>query len=500
MKYCIPAFLLLLGLSADVFAQVASVPAAATFEAFRKVGESRVWTFEVERQTIGSLTSTVKGKTEIDDVDGYVISQRLVLDFSKSGSELTMKADGEQYVSESGYYLGCKLDLTVNGQTSILEINRDGDRLEASVKGETGTTESAIPFPNSGFGYESFFVDLFELYFAMHGVAVEQTYADTLFSVQSMLPINFNASCLDYKWQGLFTGKFDSVFVVNVALPENYRLFLNKSHHLAKAEMPDRKLKIYLDYVGPARGSQRNQEPGFTLTGLLRALPVIAIYLAFAALVLVPLGWRGWRSRTSYMAFAAGNVAFILVPFVLHPLQKWAVDGIVIPGARRGESLFVLALLPALIAGVILTAIFTAAFISLKKTLTAESPRLSVTGAFFGAGFGLAESILLAATIPTGYFFSMMLVERSAFVVLYATIGALLGRAVQQDAHAIVQSAVASLLIITLFRYLPVLVQQRIVELNLMYVFALLMALVLLGVILIILARSNSRKRGGMTH
>lgn len=500
MKNCVLAFLLSLTLLVTALAQQESVPPAASFEAFRKIGESRVWTFEVERQTIGSLISTVTGTTEIDGVDGYVIAQQLVLDFSKSGSELTLKAEGEQYVSEQGHYLGCKLDLIVNGQASTLEIERDGDRLEASVKGAFGKTENAIPFPIDGFGFESFFVDLFELYFAMQGTAVEQTYADTLFSVQSMLPVNFSAFCLDYKWQGLFTGKNDSVFVLNVTLPESYRLYLNKSYHLAKAEMPDRKLKIYLDYVGPARGSQRQQEPGFTFTGLVRALPAIPVYLAFAALVLVVLGWKGWRSKASYMAFAAGIAAFILIPFILYPLQKWAVDGIVIPGAQRGESLYVLALLPALIAGIILTAIFAAALFSLMRTLTAASPRLTIIGAFLGAGFAVAESILLATTIPANYLFSMMLVERAAFVVLYATIGALIGRAMEKDAHAVVQSMIAAVLVITAFKYLPVLVQQRLVELDLMYIFALLLALVALGVILIVLARSKTKSRAGRTH
>jgi hypothetical protein len=500
MKYCVLPIILSLTVSVTTFAQPASVPPAASFEAFRKVGDSRVWSFEVERQPIGSLTSTVTGKTEVDGIDGYVLAQQLVLDFSKSGSELTMRAEGEQYLSEKGYYLGCKLDLTVNGQASTLEITRNGEQLETVVKGTAGKTEDAILFPIDGFGFESFFVDLFELYFAIHGTAVEQTYADTLFSVQSMLPVNFSAFCLDYKWQGLFTGKFDSVFVLNVTLPENYRLYLNKSYHLAKAEMPDRKLKIYLDYAGPARGSQRQQEPGFTFAGLARALPVIPIYLVFAALVLVVLGWKGWRSKESYLAFIAGSITFILIPFLLYPLQKWAVDGIVIPGAQRGESLYVLALLPALIAGTLLTVIFAAALFSLRRTLVAASPRLSIIGAFFGAGFAVAESVLLSTTVPPNYLFSMMLIERAAFVILYATVGTLIGRGIARDTHALVQSIVAAILVVALFKYLPVLVQRRVVELDLMYIFALLLALVVMGVVLIIQSRSNSKLHGAKSR
>jgi hypothetical protein len=302
-----------------VYGQVGSAPPAASFESFRKVGESRVWTFEVDRQTIGSLTSTVTGKTEIDGIDGYIIQQDLKLDFSKTGSEIAIIAEGEQFVSERGHYLGCDLKLAINGQLSELRIERDGERLEATAKGASGTTENAVPFPVEGFGYESFFVDLFELYFAMHGTAVGETYLDTLFSVQSMLPVNFSALCLDYKWQGLFTGKYDSVFVLNVTLPENFRLYLNKAFHLAKAEMPDRKLKIYQDYVGPARGRHQSGEPGFTFGGLIRSLPVIPAYLAFAAVSLALLAWRGLKSKYSYVGFVAGFVAFILIPIPFHP-------------------------------------------------------------------------------------------------------------------------------------------------------------------------------------
>ncbi len=379
---------------------------------------------------------------------------------------------------------------------SELKIERDGERLEASAKGVSGSTENAIPFPLEGFGYESFFVDLFELYFAMHGTAVGQTYLDTLFSVQSMLPVNFSALCLDYKWQGLFTGKYDSVFVLNVTLPENFRLYLNKSFHLAKAEMPDRKLKVYQDYVGPAQGRQQAQEPGFTFAGLIRSLPVLPVYLAFAALVLAVLAWHGLRSKYSYLSFLSGCVAFILVPFILHPIQKWVVDSVVIPGAQRGESLYMLALLPAITAGLLITAIFAIALHSLRRAPWSAAIRPDHFGAFFGAGFGVAESVLLATTIPSSFFFSMMLIERAAFVILYALIGALIGRALSKDSHAIVKALVGSVVVITLFKYLPILVQQRIVELALMYILALLIALILLGLVVIIFAREKAAAPG----
>ncbi|MCM2272207.1 MAG: hypothetical protein NDJ18_06620 [candidate division Zixibacteria bacterium] len=488
--------LLLILASATAFAQAEPASPAGSFEAFRPIGESRVWTFEVDRQTIGSLTSTVTGKTEIDGIDGYVIQQDLRLDFAKAGSEIAILAEGEQYISERGYYLGCDLKLTINGQMSELTIERDGERLDAVVKGSTGTTENAIPFPVEGFGYESFFVDLFELYFAMHGAEVGQTYLDTLFSVQSMLPVNFSALCLDYKWQGLFTGKYDSVFVLNVTLPENFRLYLNKSFHLAKAEMPDRKLKIYQDYVGPARGRQQPQEPGFTVAGLTRSLPVLPVYLAFAALVLAVLAWHGLRSKYSYLGFVAGSVAFILIPFILHPIQKWVVDSVVIPGAQRGESLYMLALLPAITAGLLITSIFAIALHSLRRAPWGAAIRPDRLGAFFGAGFGVAESVLLATTIPSSFLFSMMLFERAAFVILFTLIGALVGRALFKDSHAIVKALIGSVLVVTLFKYLPILVQQRIVELALMYILALLIALILLGLVVIIFAREKAAAPG----
>lgn len=488
--------LLLVLLSGTAIAQVESASPAASFESFRSVGESRVWTFEVDRQTIGSLTSTVTGKTEVDGIDGYVIQQDLRLDFAKAGSEIAILAEGEQYISERGYYLGCDLKLTINGQVSEIKIERDGERLDALAKGTSGATENAIPFPVEGFGYESFFVDLFELYFAMHGTAVGQTYLDTLLSVQSMLPVNFSALCLDYKWQGLFTGKYDSVFVLNVTLPENFRLYLNKSFHLAKAEMPDRKLKIYQDYVGPARGRQQAQELGFTFSGLFRSLPVIPVYLAFAALTLALLAWHGLRSKYSYLSFVSGCVVFILIPFSLHPIQKWVVDSVVIPGAQRGESLYVLALLPAIAAGILVTGTFAIALHSLKRAPWYAAVRPSHLGAFFGAGFGVADSVLLATTIPSSFYFSMMLVERVAFVILYAVVGALLGRALSKDSHAIVKALVGSVVIVTLFKYLPILVQQRIVELALMYILALLIAVILLGIVMLLLARDKASAAG----
>ncbi|MBK7141323.1 MAG: hypothetical protein IPH75_04495 [bacterium] len=493
MKKLLLAIALLAIAPLSLLAQVDTLQPAATFEAFRPVNDSRVWNFEIDKQNIGTLTSTITEEKSIDGLDGYVIEQKLSLDFRKAGTELTMQSEGEQYLSTTGAYLGCELSIEISGQRSKIKIRRDGDRLKAEVTAENGSSESAELFPRDGFGFELFYVDLMEAYFALQGAAVGQTFADTLYAVQSMIPVNLSALCLDYRYLGLFTGKYDSVFIINVTLPESYRLHMNRSHHLLKVDMPDRKLKIYQDYAGPARQSARDQEPGFSFAGLIRALPVIPIYLAFAAIAVSLLAWRGWRNRNAYAAFIGGAVLYLILPGTLHPLQKLIVDSLVIPAAKRGESLWILAILPTLVGGLLTTLLIYGALYSWQRFRAAQAGDLSAIGCFLGAGLALADSVYLATTIPSGLLISMMLLERAAFVILLAVVGAVLGRAMERDLHALIKNLVAVLILVSGFKYLPMLVQGRIVELQLMYILALLLAVILLGVVMILLSRSKAR-------
>ncbi len=494
-------FLLILTLCVSTswaLAQTETLNRASSFEAYRPLNESRVWNFEIEKQNIGSLTSTVTGKKSIDGIDGYVIDQSLSLDFRKAGTELTMQSTGKQYLASNGAYLGCDLELDISGQKSTIEIRRDGDRLEATVEADGGNSESAEVFPRDGFGFEVFYVDLIEAYLAMRGAEVGETIDDTLYAVQSMLPVSINALCLDFRNVGLYTNRYDSVFIINVSMPENYRLHINRTGHLVKVDMPDRKLKIYQDYAGPARQA-KNQEPGFTVAGLLRALPVTPVYFGFGAIIVSLLAWRGWRHRDSYMAFAGGFVSVVLLPGTLHLLQKLVVDTVVLPAAQKGESLYILTIFPALLTGLFMTA-FIAVLLLLWSKYRPVSHDLSAIGAFLGAGMAVAESVYVATTIPAGFLFSLMLLERAAYVILLAVVGALIGRAMERGTDSLVRNLVAVVAIVTGFKYLPVLVQRRLVELDLMYIVSLLLAVVLLGVALILLARSKvktARSRGG---
>jgi hypothetical protein len=150
MKKLLLAITLLAIAPLSLLAQVDTLQPAATFEAFRPVNDSRVWNFEIDKQNIGTLTSTVTGEKSIDGLDGYVIEQKLSLDFRKAGTELTMQSEGEQYLSTTGAYLGCDLSIEISGQRSKIKIKRDGDRLEAEVTAENGSSESAELFPRDG--------------------------------------------------------------------------------------------------------------------------------------------------------------------------------------------------------------------------------------------------------------------------------------------------------------------------------------------------------------
>src|SRR5512140_2709122 len=103
MKTCIWIVILTLSLAGTASLQEGMrISPAASLEAYRPVGESRLWSYEVHTQNVGSLVSTVTKKAKFEGQPAYVINEKLTLDFHPAGSDVSIQISGDQYLSDKG--------------------------------------------------------------------------------------------------------------------------------------------------------------------------------------------------------------------------------------------------------------------------------------------------------------------------------------------------------------------------------------------------------------
>lgn len=486
MKVFFATIFLLLCLTAAGLSQAeVQVPPAPTFESYRPVGETRLWSFEIKQQNVGRLISTVTKKTEIDDQPAFVINERLDLDFRPSGSDLSIQISGDQFVSPQGHYLGTEQQQTINEQTSLMKASLKGAIIDAVTTSGGRETKQTLTLDPAGFVYDLFFLDQIELFFAMKGIRVGEIYADTFFSPQPMITTVFNGMVVDFVWQGLYTGHYDSVFIVNVSSPEPARLMFTKNYRLVKADFLGRNLKVYLDAVRQVSGSQAGQTPKLTLARFMMLVPVIGIYLTIAGLMLMLLGWDGFKLEEPYIALLFGAVLFAVVPLVQHPVQNWLIKGIVAPQGQS-QTIWLSAALPGVAAALLQTVVVAGAVLLLRKFRKFSDVSPVVLGAFIGSGFGVAEASYLSLFAPGDSLYSWGLIEKAAFITFHTAAGALIGRGVAAGSTRLLQFSLLAFAMNALLRYSPILVQQRILQLQLLHILLALVVLVFLVVALVL--------------
>ncbi|MDH3892297.1 MAG: hypothetical protein OEV49_14560 [candidate division Zixibacteria bacterium] len=467
-----------LTISAVLLVATSSVVAQRAFtgdsiiDEYRPDGELRMWTFIVKDSTIGRLFSTVKGRTTIDGIEARIIEQRLGLDFSRQGSGVSINVEGRQYVGENGGYLGCDLTIKTGEQIAQLEIKRDGDTLRGSVEQGGRSSDLQQQFDVNGFAADIYLLDMHELYLSMHDFKVGDTIRDTLFVPQMMSKQYVEATIQLFVQKQVYSGVFDSAFVVRYTHPQLQAFYFTPDKRLVKVEIPGQQLKAYLDVVRKFEtGASGPSTTGPTTGNVLKRLPVFLAYFVLGLIALVFYVGRGWRWAVAWVALGAGGVVYLVVTVTQMPLQVYLVEHLFIPRIAAGGSPYFLGLFPAMTAGIIQELLKAGLILAFAFLLKVRSNRLAVIGAVCGAGFGIVEGCYLATLAVNVDLFSWHLLERGFMILFHTTSGALLGYGLVggMNSRRFRLMLVGMILCDALLRYLPVFVQQRVVDVRMMY-------------------------------
>ena len=485
--------LILTAISLPVCSMLKAQPAlekAASVEDFRPIGEARVWTFVVKDSAIGQLTSIVSERKKIDGIEGVTFTERLILDYNLIGSLRKTEIEGKHFVSLNGYYLGDDRNITINDQAEKQKVERDGERIEGYFTRGGEEIDQEVTCPPTIFAIENNFPDQYELFFAMRGLRVGETIIDSVLEPQTMLITRIKAVVEDFFYTRIHSNLSDSVFLVNVFEPQPMDLLFSKEGSLLKMNIPGMRTRVYLDVVRQTQAPDSRQQQ-FSWSKLASLIPSYILFVVFAGISVLFFIGGGFRWSGSYIALTTGAIVFWLLLITQMPLQQHLVVKYLIPAIRGGESLYAAGTLPGLTAGVIQELLKLLSIFAVALAIKPRNNQMVAMGAMLAAGFGLIEGCYLESMVPTGGQFSWNLLERAFLILFHVTSGGLMAYFLRGRAWKLALVVLGLIVCNATFRYLPLFVQQQVVEAQVMHLTIAAVSVILLLVAMLLVKRRS---------
>ncbi|MFC1475146.1 hypothetical protein ACFLQG_00725, partial [Candidatus Zixiibacteriota bacterium] len=436
-------------------------------------------TFIVKDTVIGELRSTVKGEKTIDDKTAITVEEKLNLDYTKTSTNLTTDFSNKIYFETSGRFLGLESELTINEATGGLDLERDGDFLKGVSKRGENEIEEKIIFDPDKFAIENNFLDQYELFWAMRDFKVGDVIEDSIFNWQSLSYSKIYAKIESYDYKNLYNKLFDSVFVIIYNQPLEQIHFFTLDNRLVKASIPSIKQKVYLDAVRAPAKSEASRIPAREVP-LVETILALLLYFGFGLFSIIFFIKQGYRSWVTYLFFIAGGALFTIIPFTQIPLQGLLIKKLFIPGISSGGSLYLWGLTPALSVGLIQELLKLIGLIVIFKLTDIKSNKYPILGAALGFGFGLVEAAYIAIASGNPDLLNINLLERGFTILFHVASGALIGYALSQRTKTLFIFLIVTMIINSLYRYLPLFVQHKVTTVELLTVMLALISMIFL--------------------
>ncbi|MCD6249450.1 MAG: hypothetical protein J7J98_03850 [candidate division Zixibacteria bacterium] len=498
MNYYKIAILLVLLLVATVSGQdedtlpVGAVPersiiASSSAEAFRPIGEYRVWRYFGNQTTLGQITSIVKGFTEIGGQQAMIVDEAMRLDYTLLGGDRKIIAEGTSYLSNSGRYIGSDLNIGDTVHVEHLKLTCTGDGIEGSFT-RAGTDQSVeMVLDCDRFFWDFYMVDQLEFYLAMQDIQIGTRLDDSIFQPQSLMSTKIAGQVVYFMYQEIYKGKFDSVFVIRLTKPGDYQLYLTPDKKLVRVDMIQQGIRVYQDIVGVSTAAARAKtEQKRDISHLLLKLPHYVAFILVTAVAMLFFSVAAFRWPQAYLFFGGGGILFLAIPFIVNPLILRIVENWLSPALAEGDSLYVVGIVPSLIVGIAQTGLIWGGIFWLIAWLAPKEYRLIGLGAFLGGGFALAEACY-GAGLQVTILFDWPLAERIAFILLRVISGGLIGWVFTNNVERRWMIPGLILPVAVVARYLPLLVQGGLIDVEVIhFVLVVGMVLYLLAAMLLI--------------
>ncbi len=489
MKTKLLFIIICLLLSVTVQAQ-RSTQASKSFNDYRPVGETRLWTYLLKDSVIGQLFSTVEEEVKINGELGYALNDRLYLDYGKVENPVIIDVSGMHYLSNQGTYLGDNLKFIFNSQEERLEFEKDDDRIIGFVTRSGKEVDFEVPCPENRFAIDNNYMDHYEAYFAMRDLTVGDTFSDSIFIPQYGLMGMIEGQVVEFSWQQLHQTLFDSVFVIRLTTPQNLEMFFTADKRLLKVNDHSIRMRIYLDAI-QQKPKTKIQVSSFTFESFIKLLPAYGIYILVGLISALLFSSKKILSRLSLTSLCIGLFSVSIVIWIQLPIQNYFFQKLYAPSIAIGEASYFMGLMTALPAGLIQEALKLIGIIIVLALLKSKKDNAILIGTMFGTGLGIASAFYLISIVPPQGIFSWGLLESISWIVFHAVSGALIGWAYYRGRSKLLVILFVTIILNIFLRSLPFLAPINVLTIELIFMLYAVIVLIFLLTSLVIIKKHS---------
>ena len=486
--------ILIVSLSAICATLLWATTGNVTVDKIRPEGSKRTYQFLLKDQKFGRLESTAKGKSSLDDIEGFRFDEALSLDLTPLGNQYELKIKNKHYIDERGHYIGDEMKIEVNNQEQSLYLKHAGDILSGYFKKDTSKQTVNFSLDKNIFSADNNMIDQYEIFLAMRDFKVGDTIIDSIFVPQAM--IKAPVQIVIEAFTGVRYGSsVDSAFVCHFIEPSDQIAYMTRAKKIVRLAQPSQSITVELvenpldKFKAPAKY--------VSIGDILRRTPLYAVYMIFGLVLCSPFIIRNYRKPIIYIAVILGAFSYYLLKITHVPLQEWYASSYILPGIQAGGSLYYYAIFSAIFTGLIQEAVKFVPIFLLFYLARGMTKTPMIIGIFCAMGFGVYEA---GALTGAGYqagginMISWPVFERFFAIFFNITAGALVGFSLNRGLKYILSALLSAILIHSLSSYLIVLVQKRTIDFAIFEIIVALIYLLFLLAVYLFIRNFSARK------
>ncbi len=483
MKRTTTIGILLLLLHGAVFAQ--TLPRVNKLDDYWQEGKKKTYSFTIDEQEVGRLDA------EIDDIGKengrqvYDIREELSLDLSKEVEGFLFDVSEKVTVDASAFFLKGEASVQVGERKEQIRARLEADSgkvIFGRGKDEIGIRTVEVTGPV--YVVDNYMLDEMEMILAMQDLTPGKTITVPVISPQGMYGTEFEFHVVG-RTQVQYGSFTDSVWQVNLVRPSEATVYIDREHLLVKYIDPAQKMTAEL-VRNPFEGRrQPSKNLAQRIDDQINRAPIYGFYLLIALIWLVFLGRDSYRLKWSYILFVLGMLLYPIILITQAPLQQWYAVKVMMPALSRGQSIFVPAMIPSLLTGLIQETLKFVPLLIIARTVKLRPLTLISLGAFIGAGFGFAEACHIAGPVfQARALTSVTLFDRIFAILLHTVLGAGMGYGIAR--RKIWQFWLAAVGLHSFAIFPVVLVQLKVISVKALQIVLVIYDLILLAVMTIL--------------
>ena len=439
-----------------------SLPAARTIGDFWAKGEKKTYQFVFGGLETGRLEAVLEDIIKEGESTRFAISEKLLIDSIPQVMSGPLAVEGKLTVDGLGHFLSVDYRISTAGAEEELHAVYDPGAGTVTVnRGSNGKAERTIDVSGPTFIFDPYMLDQLELALAMQTLSREGRFAAAFLSPQRMFAAEYEFS-VPGSVQVRYGAFADSVWQVNMISPAQSTAYIDRRHRIVKFLESDQKLEAETLYDPFAARKAGSKGIFAWFNDQMSRLPIYGFFALISLICLIFLARDSYRLRWSYVLFILGGIAYQFIFFTQVPLQEFYALKVLAPALAMGQSIFIGAVVPALLTGLIQQALKLAPLLIAMRLPGIKPVALISLGAFVGAGFGFVGACQIAGPVfQSRTMTSFTLVERIFTILFHTTTGALLGYGVAR--RKIWQFWLAASGLHALSNYLIVFVQMKLV-------------------------------------